>query len=132
MPNRVQGPAVMDLAGEASRLQIDALHACVAEWRKGMSAEEKQRLRVVVCGSTMPRRDHSAVQYFAKLLNQQGEGPRLLYAENLFDENRAVNLLGTTVIDREIGIAFFDDAARMFRDLLGDAVREHLKRMEVR
>jgi hypothetical protein len=47
----------------------------------------------------------------------------------LFDEKRALNLLGTHLVDTGIGTYFFDDAERMHRDLLADAAREYLKKM---
>jgi hypothetical protein len=84
---------------------------------------------VVVIGSALPRKDNVAVQYFARLLGVPGEGPRLVYAESLWDEARAVNLLGTHELDTAIGSAFFADPRRMHRDLLADAAAEHLKRL---
>jgi hypothetical protein len=66
------------------------------------------------------------VQYFARLLGEEGEGQRIVYAEAIFDESRALDLLGTRLIDTRIGTAFFEDASRMHRDLLSDAAREYL------
>ena len=74
----------------------------------------------------MPRRDNVGTQYFARLLGEKGEGKRVLYAEAIFDEARALNLLGTKLIDTRIGEDFFDDPLRMHRDLLGDAARAYL------
>ncbi len=95
-----------------------------------MPAEEWGRLRVVVIGSQMPRRDNAAVQYFSRLLGEGGEGRRLVYAEALYDEGRALNLLGTHQLDREVGAAFFGDPGRMERDLLGAAAAEYLRTLK--
>jgi hypothetical protein len=69
----------------------------------------------------MPRAKHTAVQYFARKLGVPGEGLRLVYAEAIDDETKALNLLATHQLDTDIGVAFFNDPDRMMRDLLGDA-----------
>jgi hypothetical protein len=117
-------------AADAARVQIDALHQQMTTWRGEMSSEEWKTLRVIVMGSQMPRRDNLAVQYFAKLLNEPGESSRIIYAEALWDEKKAIDLLGTRLLDTWIGSAFFGDERRMHRDLLGDAAREYLKQVD--
>jgi hypothetical protein len=77
-------------------------------------------------GSQLPRKDNLAVQYFARLLGEKGEGKRIVYAEAIFDEAKALALLGTRRIDTRIGEDFFDDPLRMHRDLLGDAGKARL------
>ena len=52
-------------------------------------------------------------------------------AEGLFEESRALNLLGTYSLDTDIGFAFFDDKKRMHRDLLEDGAAEYLKTMKI-
>jgi hypothetical protein len=126
---REVAPLVLADAAESARLQIDALHAQVKAWRKQMSADEWQRLHVVVMGSAMPRKGHIAVQYFAKLLGETGEGRRIVYAEALWDEGKALDLLGTHLLDTDIGAVFFKDDQRMHRDLLADATTEYLQKL---
>src|SRR5262249_49392699 len=89
---RRMAPLVLANATDAARAQIDGYHAQLAKWRQQLSAEDWQKLRVVVSGSQMPRKGHLAVQYFAHLLGEKGEGPRIVYAEAIFDEKRALNL----------------------------------------
>ena len=101
-------------------------------WRKLLSAEEWGRLKVIVCGSQMPRRENLAVQYFAKLLGEKGEGTRILYAEALFEQEKVLRLLGTHLQDRDIAQAFFDDPLRLHRDLLADGAAEYLRTLEVK
>src|SRR5262249_25012604 len=93
------GPRSDELAAESARLQLDALHAQVMEWRRQVDVEDWKRLRVIVMGSAEPRQGNIAIQYFAKLLGVPGECERLVYAEGLFDEPKALALLGTRVID---------------------------------
>jgi hypothetical protein len=126
---REMAPLVLADAEESARLQIDALHAHVTAWRKQMSTDEWKRLHVVVMGSAMPRKGHIAVQYFAKLLGEPGEGRRIIYAEAQWDEGKALDLLGTHLLDTDIGAVFFKDDQRMHRDLLADATAEYLQKM---
>jgi len=82
-------------------------------------------------GSQMPRRGNLDVQYFAHLLGLKGEGPRLTYAEALWEEPAALRLLATRLVDKEVGRMFFDDDQRMFRDLLADAAAEYPRTFKV-
>jgi hypothetical protein len=127
---RHMAPLVLANVTDAARAQIDGYQAQVTRWRRQMSAEEWARLRVVVIGSPMPRRANVAVQYFARLLGEAGEGKRIVYAESL-DEARGLNLLGTHLLDRKIATDFFDDPRRMDRDLLGDAAAEYLRTLKL-
>ena len=86
--------------------------------------------RSVVMGSAMPRQGQIVVQYFARLLGEPGEGPRIIYAEGLWAEDRALDLLGKHLLDGPIGRDFFGDDRRMMRDLLADAAKEYLAKKE--
>jgi hypothetical protein len=114
---------------DAAKVQIDALDAQMAKWRKELNDDQWKNLKVVVIGSAMPRKNHIAVQYFAYLLNEPGEDKRIVYAESLFEEQKALNLLGTHVLDAELGRAFFSEPTRMKRDLLGDDAEQILAEM---
>ena len=52
-----------------------------------------------------------------------------MYAEALFDESRALNLLGSYQLDTVIGSDFFADPVSLHRDLLADGAAAHLKKM---
>jgi hypothetical protein len=119
-------PMVLKSVGEAVRAELDALHARVGAWRSEMTPEEWKALRVVILGSPAPRRQNTAVQYFARLLGEPGEGPRIYYAESIHDEAGALDSLAAYEVDTAIGDDFFNDPTRMHRDLLSDAAREYL------
>jgi len=121
------GSKLLANAADAAHAELDALDKQVRDWRATLPAEEWKKLHVVVMGSALPRQGNLAVQYFAHLLDEKGEGRRIVYAESLFEETRAMNLLGTHLLDTRIGSSFFDDAERKHRDLLADAAREYLK-----
>jgi hypothetical protein len=113
-------------AAQAARAQIDSLNRQMKAWKSRLTDAEWKQLHVIVMGSHLPRRGNLAVQYFARLLGEAGEGKRVVYAEAIFDEPRALDLLGTRLVDTRIGAAFFEDPARMQRDLLSDAAKQYL------
>ncbi len=119
-------PLVMENVAEATRGQLDAVHKIVSAWRHELSPEEWDRLRVVIEGPHMPREDLVVTQYFLRLLHESREGGRVIYAESLYQEAQALDLVGTHLLDGSVGDAFFGDAMRMHRDLLGDAAKEYL------
>ena len=126
---RAMAPLVMQNVDEAARAQLDALHAQVSALRRRLPPEEWSRLHVVIVGPHMPREDLVVTQYFLRLLDEPGEGRRVVYAESLWEEPAALDLLGTHLLDGSVGEAFFGNAMRMHRDLLGDAARQYLPRL---
>jgi hypothetical protein len=120
---------VLANAADATRAELDALHRLVSTWKEGMPRTDWERLTVVVMGRQLPRKNNLAVQYFARLFGEPGEGRRIVYAESLFDEPNALDLLATYRVDTQVGLDFFDDPLRMHRDLLGDAARDYLPRL---
>jgi hypothetical protein len=126
---RSMAPLVLQNVAEATRAQLDTLHAQVSAWRRDLTPEEWSRLHVVIIGPHMPREDLVVTQYFLRLLHEPQEGRRVVYAESLWEEPKALDLLGTHLLDGGVGEAFFGDYLRMHRDLLGDAARQYLPRL---
>jgi hypothetical protein len=126
---RGMAPLLMQNVTEATRAQLNAVHTQVSAWRRDLSPQEWNQLHVVIIGSHMPRQDLVVSQYFLRLLHERGEGRRVVYAESLWEEPKALDLLGTHLLDGSVGEAFFGDAMRMHRDLLGDAAKEYLPRL---
>ena len=122
-------PLVMENVTEAARAQLDAIHAQVSAWRRDLSPQEWNQLHVLIMGPHMPREDLVVTQYFLRLLHEPREGRRVVYAESLWEEPKALDLLGTHLLDGSGGEAFFGDYLRMHRDLLGDAASAHLPRL---
>jgi hypothetical protein len=122
-------PLVMENVAEATRAQLDATHAQVTAWRRDLSPQEWNELHVLIIGPHMPREDLAVTQYFLRLLHEPEEGRRVVYAESLWEEPKALDLLGTHLLDGSVGEAFFGDYLRMHRDLLGDAARQYLTRL---
>jgi hypothetical protein len=127
---RKMAPLVLANSTEAARAQIDGLQKQMTAWRAEIPPDDWKKLNVIVMGAQMPRNGNISVQYFAWLLGEAGEGKRIIYSEAIFDESKALNLLGTHRVDINVGIAFFDEERRMHRDLLADAAKEILKGMK--
>jgi hypothetical protein len=119
-------PMVMKNVGEAARAELDSLHRQVSSWLSEMTAEERKSFKVVILGAALPRKQNLALQYFARLLHEPGEGSRIIYAESMHDEAMALDLMATGIVDTTIGADFFNDPTRMHRDLLADAARDYL------
>ncbi len=119
-------PLLDENNADAVKAQLEALHREMLALKEALTESDWKRLRVIVQSSQQPRKDNVAVQYFARLLGEAGEGRRIVYAESLYDEPKALALLGTKLLDLQIGADLFDDTGRMFRDLLGDAAKAYL------
>ncbi|MBV9124801.1 MAG: hypothetical protein JO112_15705 [Planctomycetes bacterium] len=122
-------PLVLANMADAARLRLEALDRQVRTWRAELTPQEWQEVRVVIMGSPLPRQRNLNTQYFARLLGESGEGPRIIYSESVYEEDRALRLLGTSQLDSAIGTAFFGDPQRMHRDLLADAAAAYLQKM---
>jgi hypothetical protein len=121
---RTSRPDILANGADAARAQLLATHKQVMAWKKDMTAEEWSTLTVVVSGSQTPRVENVAVQYFSRLLGEtNGEGRRIVYAESLWDEEKAINLLGTLRLDGKLSAVVFGDPFRMYRDFLADGAR---------
>jgi len=120
-------PLLLENVDEAAKVELDALHSHVSEWRHEMTPDEWKTLHVVVMVAHMPRDEELTVQYFQRLLNDPIEGHRIICAEGLWEEPRALDLLATHLIDGNAGEAFFGDYMRMHRDLLADAARAYIQ-----
>jgi hypothetical protein len=123
---RGMAPLVMQNVTEATVAQLNATHAQVSAWRHDLSPQEWARLHVVIVGPHMPREGLVVMQYFLRLLHEPSEGHRVVYAESLWEEPQALDLLGTHLLDGDVGEAFFGDYMRMHRDLLSDAASQYL------
>lgn len=126
---RRMAPLVMENVADATRAQLDATHAQVSVWRRELTARQWNDLHVVIIGPHMPREDLVVTQYFLRLLHEPAEGRRVVYAESMWQEPQAMELLGTHLLDGNVGEAFFGDYLRMHRDLLGDAAKAYLPKL---
>ncbi|WP_394821515.1 hypothetical protein [Pendulispora albinea] len=126
---RATAPLLLASVDEAARMELDAIHANVSRWRAAMPASAWSRLRVVVISSHMARDQSLQMQYFQRLLGEPGEGRRIVFAEGLWEESKALDLEATHILDARLAESFFGDATRMHRDLLADAAAAYLPKL---
>jgi hypothetical protein len=122
------GPLLLRLTEHATRMQLAALHAAVEAALATLSADERHALQVVVVGDHQARVRSLGMQYFQKRFGEApGAETRVTYGEGIDDADQAVALVGTRRLDRAIATAFFGDAKRLQRDVLGDAAQSLLR-----
>lgn len=117
--SRAVAPTVLANAALSAAAQVDMIDAAMATWKEQLGEAAMARLYVLVMGPRNPRRDNLFTQYFTRLLGP-GSEDRVIYTESVFDEKAALDILGSILIERQVGAAFFGDPARMERDLLAD------------
>ena len=120
--------ASMGNGANAVAAQISALNETVTSWKKQMSPDEWDKVYVIRMSGHMPRHREVTMQYFEKLLGEKREGNRIIYAENVDSEARALDLLATHILDQRIAQAYFDSPWRMHEDLLSDVAEKYLRK----
>ena len=127
------GPPLDNAIRAATRLQLRALDVRVEAIIGAFDAREKNTFQVVVTGDHQARVRSLGMQYFQKRLGETSSTPdhRVTYGEGVTDEEGALALVATRRLDEGIAKAFFGDAKRLQRDVLGDAVRDLLEEMDL-
>jgi hypothetical protein len=127
-----QGPTLLRLTEYATRRELDALHAATERALSALDDAGRRSLEVVVAGVHHARARSLGLQYFLKRFGEApGEERRVTFAEAATDPEQARELIGTRRLDRAIASAFFGDARRLQRDVLGDAAAKQLGRTEL-
>jgi hypothetical protein len=120
---RATGPQLLHMTTLATRVQLTALHEVVEKALAELDSQERRGLQVVVTGDHQARVRSLGMQYFRKRFGEaDGAEERVTYAEGVDDVDEALRLVGTRRLDGAIAKAFFGDAKRLQRDVLGDAV----------
>ncbi len=126
------GPQLLRLTALATGEQIAELHRAVESLLAPLPSAERARVQVVVVGDHQARARSLGMQYFQRRLGEgPGEDERVTYGENIVDEEEALALVGTRRLDRVIAAAFFGDAKRLQRDVLGDAAKACLEQLDL-
>jgi hypothetical protein len=123
---RTVSPMPLSNVADATALEMRELYSTTAAWKKQLNPAEWKALHVVMIGPHMPRDQECSIQFFERLFRDPEEGKRIIYAEALWNEKDALNLLATHVVDESAGQAFFGDPMRMHRDLLADGAKAYL------
>jgi hypothetical protein len=129
---RRAGPLLLANADDASKAHLVRLNAQMEAWRRELTAEEWKTFHVVVMSVHMARDREISMQYFARLLGESTEGHRIIFTEGLTDEAKAMDLLGTHLLDGGAALAFFGEESRLHRDLLSDGATKALRVIPIR
>lgn len=111
---------------EAAGIELACLDRVVGVWKAQLRPGEWEALRVLVIGSHMAREGEVSWQYFARLLGEDREGDRLVFAEEKWDPEAAMALLASHRVDRGLGAVLFGDPWRLHRDVMADAAKKWL------
>lgn len=135
------------LINEAARIRLAALHKEVQKIQSTLHLEEWNKLCVIVMGPPMPREGELSMQYFEKILKTTVGAKkcpyaraltstahlygtqRLIYAESIYEEDKALDLITTHICDEEVGRALLNDESAMRADVLKEAAKRRLKEM---
>ena len=115
-------PKIIRGVNEAAAAELEMINEKI----KRLLAHDKWKDPYVVISSVdQARKGEVVTQYFEHMFNEfQGEGAgredRIVYAESS-NEEEAVRLLATHILDRKIASAFFGEPRRLQRDALMDA-----------
>jgi hypothetical protein len=124
---RSMGPLVLENAFESISMELDIIDSKLKTWKATIAPEDWKHLRVAVMQPHMPREQNSIMQYLQKMLKQPYEGESIIYGEGKNEEDYALDLIGTHILDRRVAVNFFKDPWRMHRDLLSDGAKRYLK-----
>lgn len=124
---RDMGPLLLQLTDQATAVELEALHEAVESALTWLPRDQHAHLQIVVVGEHQARERSLPMQYFRKRLGEAaGAEDRVAYAEGVATVQEALALVGTRRLDRLVATAFFGDAKRLQRDVLGDAAKARL------
>lgn len=118
----VRAPVEANLRAAAA-VELEALDRVVRAWKAQLRPGEWGALRVLVIGAHMAREGEVSWQYFSRLLGQDREGDRLVFAEEKWDPEAALALLASHKVDRGLGEALFGDPWRLHQDVMAGAAK---------
>lgn len=123
-------PSTLRLARQAAALKLRAMRAALDRW-EAADPSLADEARVVLATAHQARAQEISLQFFqARYGEEVAPGAlaerRVLVFECGPDEDAMLDLLARHLLDRAVGRAFFDDPARLQRDLLSDGAREEL------
>ncbi len=124
---RSTGMQTLENVSDATEARLGELQKSVASLIDPLPSSQRRHLHVIVIGSHMARAENAEMQFFEKLLGETQEGSRIIYFEGEGDEEKALGLLATHVLDADIGTAFYDDPWRMHRDLRCAGAKSYLE-----
>jgi hypothetical protein len=133
-------PLVMEDVAAAARLQLDDLNRVVKRLCSDLHLKERQDLHVVVTGTHQARDRYLQMVYFRKAMGEESAvEERLVFCELLFARedpadpvgSKALQLLGTHLLDEEASRSIFGDRARLESDILANEAERYVREMDL-
>lgn len=134
-----------ELIDAAAKCRLASLHQITESIREKIPEEDWQKLVVIVMGPQMPRNGDLGMQYYHSILDvnkqklkcpyrmqldQNLSQQRLIYAESIYDEEGALDLLTTHICDEDLGKDLLGNKRAMHSDILKNATAKHLKTLK--
>jgi hypothetical protein len=127
---------------DAGVAQVEGLHEQVREWRRQVADADWRDLHVVIAGGQQARAGAVATQYFAQLLQDDGdhrgyvgESRRLVYREEMaasasppWDPHLA--LASAIDMDADASEAFFSDPDRLSVEVMADGAKARIRSVD--
>jgi hypothetical protein len=129
---RISAPLYLENAALAARLELDELHRVIGRWKEQVDPAVWRKVYVVICAAHQARYRETTRQYFQRLFHEHEsidarDENRVIYAENVYDNEAALQLLARHQVDQKISIALFDDRKRLQEDLMADGAAAYLE-----
>lgn len=141
-------PDLKALINEAAISRLDALDTEVRRIKEELGPEAWEKVIVINMSPQMPRDGELASQYFSAVLNKKDnqcpynanlmektnsvfQNQRLIYAESIYDEDKALDLAVTHICDEKLGKHVFGNKEVMHADVLKCAAGQHLLEMKL-
>ena len=127
------GPQILSLTEVTTCEQLAALHEAAQRALGSLSEADSGALQVVVIGDHQARVRSMGMQYFQRRFGERPESAdeRVTFGENVSNEKEALALVSTRRLDEKIARAFFGDGKRLQRDVLGDAAKRCIEKMNL-
>ena len=128
----VSAPLYLENAALAARLELDELHHVIGRWKEQVDPADWRKVYVVICAAHQARYRETTRQYFQRLFHEHEsidarDENRVIYAENVYENEAALQLLARHQVDQNISIALFSDRKRLQEDLMADGATAYLE-----
>jgi hypothetical protein len=129
---RISAPLYLENAALAARLELSELHRVIGRWKAQVGSEDWHKIHVVICAAHQARYRETTKQYFQRIFHEiesldANYENRVIYAEHIYDNEAALQLLARHLVDQKTSIALFGDRSRLQEDLMADGASAYLE-----
>lgn len=95
-------------------------------FRAESSEQDWKNLYFGICGPAQGRRNNIEVAAASAIFGRNAIGRQVLYLENAMTIPDGLRLLASLIIEKDLGLAVFNDPYRMWEDVLSDTAVKHM------